>query len=150
MRPPDDIKRKAAAERLRKADADFDLADHLLAVGGAFPNAIAFNSQQAAEKYLKALLSWHQVPFPKTHDVEQLLDLIATVDAELAESLRDIIVFTPYGVELRYPGDRPDATHHEPREAVELALKVREAVIKHLKGIPQLQWRALRIALVTR
>jgi len=119
----------------RKADADLDLADHLLTEGAAFPNAIAFNSQQAAEKYLKALLTWHQVPFPKTHDLEQLLDLIATVDAGLAESLRDVIVLTPYGVELRYPGDRSDATHHEAREAVELALKVREAVIKHLKGI---------------
>jgi hypothetical protein len=44
MKPPDDIKGKVVAEWLRKADADFDLADYLLAEGAAFPNAIAFNA----------------------------------------------------------------------------------------------------------
>ncbi|HOE12382.1 MAG TPA: HEPN domain-containing protein [bacterium] len=26
-----------------------------------------FHAQQAAEKYLNALLTWHQIEFPKTH-----------------------------------------------------------------------------------
>lgn len=135
MKPPEDAKHKIVAEWLHKADADFDLADHLLAEGTAFPNAIAFNSQQATEKYLKALLVWHQVPFPKTHDLEEILDLVETVDAGLAELLRDVIVLTPYGVELRYPGDRPDATPDTAREAVELARKVKVAVSKRLKQV---------------
>jgi len=131
MRPPDEVIRKVVAEWLRKADADFSLAEHLLSEGTVFSNAIVFNSQQAAEKYLKAFLSWHQIAFPKTHDLEELLDLAQTVDRGLAESLRDVIVLTPYGVELRYPGDRPDASSGEAREAVELARKVRDSVMKH-------------------
>ncbi|RJP21529.1 MAG: HEPN domain-containing protein [Candidatus Abyssobacteria bacterium SURF_5] len=68
MRPPEDIKRKLIAEWLRKADSDTDLAEHLMAEGAAFANSIAFHSQQAAEKYLKAFLTSHQVAFPKTHE----------------------------------------------------------------------------------
>jgi len=135
MKPPEEIKRKVVDEWLGKASADFDLANHLLAEGMAFPNAIAFNSQQAAEKYLKAFLVWHQVAFQKTHDLEEILDLVETVDGGLAESLRDVIVLTPYGVELRYPGDRPDATTETAREAVELARKVRAAVMQRLDKI---------------
>jgi len=78
---------------------------------------------------LKALLTWHQVAFPKTHDLEEILDLVEAADENLAGSLRDVIVLTPYGVELRYPGDRPDATPDEVREAVDLARKVRDAVV---------------------
>ncbi len=129
MRPPEEIKQRLVAEWLRKADADYDLAQYLLDEGTAFPNAIAFASQQAAEKYLKAWLVWHQVVFPKTHDLEEILNLIETVDAALAGSLRDVIVLTPYGVEMRYPGDRPDATSEAAREALQLAGKVRQAVL---------------------
>lgn len=45
----------------------------------AFPNAIAFHCQQAAEKYLKAFLTWHQVAFSKTHDLQELLDIVEAV-----------------------------------------------------------------------
>jgi HEPN domain-containing protein len=128
MRPHEEIKRKVMAEWTRKADADFDLAEHLLADSPDFLNAIAFHCQQAVEKYLKAFLVWHQIPFPKTHDLEEILDLVETVKAGLAESLRDVIVLTPYGVELRYPGDLPDATLDFARRAVELARQVRDAV----------------------
>lgn len=132
MRPPDDTTHKIVTEWLRKANDDLNLADYLLTTGTAFPNAITFHAQQAAEKYLKALLTRHQVIFPKTHDLEQLLDLIETINNDLAATLRDIIILTPYGVELRYPGDRPDATADEAREAVLLACKVRDAIIDAL------------------
>ncbi len=134
MKPHDEIKRKLMSEWLKKADSDMKLAGHLLSAGGIYPNAITFHSQQAAEKYLKAFLTWHQVAFPKTHDLEELLDLGETVDAELAASLRDIIVLTPYGVELRYPGDRPDASPDEAREALELAEKVCKLVMQRLEN----------------
>jgi len=129
MKPLEETKRKILAEWLHKADADADVAAHLLSTDAAFPNAITFHAQQAAEKYLKAFLVWHEIDFPKTHDLEELLDLVETVDAALAASLRDVIVLTPYGVELRYPGDRPDATTGETREAVELARKVRDSIL---------------------
>ena len=131
MKQPEDVRREVVAEWLRKADADMELAEHLLH-GESFPNAIAFSSQQAAEKYLKALLSWRQVVFPKTHDLDEILNLVETTDPDLAQSLRDIVVLSPYGVELRYPGDRPDATWQDAEEAVQLADKVRAGIMDRL------------------
>jgi HEPN domain-containing protein len=125
---PRDAKRKLLGEWLHKADADLDLAEHLLSDNVVYPDAIAFHCQQAAEKYLKAFLVSCGVGFPKTHDLGELLDLIQPVQAALAESLQDVIVLTPYGVDLRYPGDRPEATAQEARDAVALARKVRAAV----------------------
>jgi len=121
-------KRKVLAEWLHKADDDLGLAEHLLGESSLYPDAIAFHCQQAAEKYLKALLVWREIPFPKTHDIKALLNLIETADATVAESLQDAVVLTSYGVEIRYPGDRPDATPEDAREAVELARKVRKAI----------------------
>jgi hypothetical protein len=37
MKPPEEVKRTIAAEWLRTANADFELAEHLLAEGTAFP-----------------------------------------------------------------------------------------------------------------
>ncbi len=132
MRPADGARLRILRDWLRKADADMALAEHLLSDAAQFTNAIAFHCQQAAEKYLKAFLTWHTTEFPKTHDLDQLLDLVRSVDASLAEGLRGAIVLTPYGVELRYPGDRPDVTPDEARQAVSLARQVRDVVLGRL------------------
>jgi len=84
--PPEDAKRKVLAGWLARAKADLDVAEHLLAEGAEFSNAVA-------------------------------------------SELQDIIILTPYGVELRYPGDRPDASPNEARQAAQLAQKVRDAVV---------------------
>jgi len=125
---PHDVRRRLVREWLHKADADLGLAEHLLTEGAAYPNAISFHSQQAAEKYLKAFLVFCDISFPKTHDLGVLLDLTQPAHADLAESLEDVIVLTPYGVQLRYPGDRPDAMSDEARQAVTLAQKARDAI----------------------
>ncbi len=148
MKQHDEVRRRLVTEWLRKANEDLAAAEHLLSEAetqadvaenipapehptlGAprYANIVAFHCQQAAEKYLKAFLTRHATEFPKTHDLEQLLDLAQTVDERLADLLRDVIVLTPYGVELRYPGDRPDVTLEQARQAVQLARKAQQAV----------------------
>ncbi|MBI5115493.1 HEPN domain-containing protein [Candidatus Poribacteria bacterium] len=61
------------------------------------------------------------------------MKVFETIDADLASFLRDVIVLTPYGVELRYPGDRPDATLEEAHRTIELARKVRESILDALR-----------------
>jgi HEPN domain-containing protein len=134
MRLPEQAKRKVVADWLLKAQNDFGLVEFLVDQGGVFPSQIAFHCQQAAEKYLKAFLTWFEVIFPKTHDLEVLLNLVAGVNAGMAKELWHVIVLTPYGVEMRYPGDRPEVTVEEAREAVELARLVRERVMGVLPG----------------
>lgn len=105
MRPPEEVKREYAA---------------------------AFHAQQAAEKFLKAVLVWHQIEFPKTHDISRLLDLVRPAAADLADGLDEAAALTSYGVEARYPGDLPEPTPDAAKEAVALARRVREAVHAHL------------------
>jgi len=129
MKQPEDAKTRIVNEWLGKANADIAVAERLLRDEAIFLNAVTFHSQQAAEKYLKALLTCWSIEFPKTHVLAKLIELVETHNATLAGSLLDAIVLTPYGVELRYPGDRPDATEDEAREAVTLARQVRDAVL---------------------
>jgi HEPN domain-containing protein len=111
------------------------VSDALVAAEPPFLYPACFHAQQAAEKYLKALLTWHQIEFPKTHAIEQLLDLVKQADAETASSLRDAVALTPYGVDIRYPGDQPEPSLEEARDAVEVARRVRDAVTNRLRGI---------------
>lgn len=136
MKPPEDVKKRLVGEWLRKANADFDLAEHLVEEESVFLNAIAFHCQQAVEKYLKALLTWWGTEFPKTHVLATLLNLIEARDTELAASLSGVIPLTPYGADLRYPGDRPDASPDQAREALELARLVRDKIVPLLPEPP--------------
>ncbi|HET6428364.1 MAG TPA: HEPN domain-containing protein [Phycisphaerae bacterium] len=136
MRPPEDARTRIVNEWRRKADADMAVADHLPSDEAVFLNAVTFHCQQAAEKYLKALLTCWGIEFPKTHVLARLIGLVETRDASLAATLLDAVVLTPYGVDLRYPGDRPDATPEEAREAIRLVRQVRDAVLPLLPEPP--------------
>lgn len=60
-----------------------------------------FHAQQSIEKALKAWLAWLGVRFPKTHDLKQLLDLLAQakVDTNGIETFVDLNAFA---VQYRY------------------------------------------------
>jgi HEPN domain-containing protein len=75
-------------------------------------------------------LTYYQIEFPKTHDVDKLLDFITTVNGTLSKSLRDVIVLTNYDVDIRYPGDFPEVTFEDTQEAIRLADKVRKLVLE--------------------
>ncbi len=128
MTPPDGTRRALVDEWLRKADEDFAVAEYLISSQRPYYGAVGFHAQQAAEKYLKAFLVHQQIEFRKTHDLDKLLDLVATAAKPSADSLRDVIVLNVYGVEIRYPADLPEMSLREAQEAVELAGRVRDAV----------------------
>lgn len=132
MRPPKEIRREQMDQWLGRANEDFGLAEHLVSENSPYLNAICFHAQQAAEKYLKAFLVHNQVEFPKTHDLVKILDLIATVDKPLAESLRDVKGLSNYGVDIRYPGDLPEISNDDARQAFKLAEKARDAIMSAL------------------
>ena len=132
MRPPEAVKRDLVRQWLAKAEEDFGVAEHLIFQESSFFTTVGFHAQQAAEKYLKAFLDWRQIEFPKTHDLDRLLDLVATGENALADLLRDTIILTDYCVEVRYPGDRREISQEEARKAVKLAKKVRDAILESL------------------
>jgi hypothetical protein len=68
-----------------------------------------------------------------------LLDRVATVNANIAESLRDADALTPFGVEVRYPSDAPAVLQGGEIEAIDRARRVRDAVMTPLQ--PYLEGR---------
>ena len=80
------------AERIAKAEGDHATAARELRARLS-PNydAVCFHAQQAAEKYLKAFLQEHEVDFPKTHNLIELLELCLPVDPTF-ELQRDLLV----------------------------------------------------------
>jgi HEPN domain-containing protein len=99
-----------------------------------YQGVIAFHCQQAVEKYIKAILVSRQIEFPKTHSIAQLLDLVATFAPDLAVDLAGTIQLTPFGVQIRYPGDFAELLPGEERAVFDLARKTREAILKLLQG----------------
>jgi HEPN domain-containing protein len=108
MKQPEDIKQEFTRQWLEKAERDYKTSGHLLSVEGMYLEAVAFHAQQAAEKYLKALLVWNQAEFPKTHDINLLFTLLSNIEPGLAAILAEAAILTAYAVEYRYPGDYPD------------------------------------------
>ena len=84
---------------------------------------------------MKAYLTQWQVEFPGTHSIREILNLVKTVDEELANDLLTASALTPYGVEVRYPGDIPEPTQQETEEALSLARKVQATVLSRLKAV---------------
>lgn len=133
MKRPEQIKGDIVKQWITKAQEDLGVAKHLVNRNASYFSAIGFHAQQAAEKFLKAFLVAHQVEFPKTHDLQELLDLVARVNHDLAESLSQVTDLNPYGVATRYPGDAPDLTAPEAEAAVSLAMRVQTAILKALE-----------------
>ncbi len=131
MRPPEEARRQLVARWLAKAEDDWRLCRRLV-TDSSYAEATAFHSQQAVEKYLKAFLTWHQVEFPKTHDIKRLLKLAGVQDPSLAEELSDAADLTAYAVEYRYPGEYAPVTRADAVEAAAVADRVREQIRRRL------------------
>ncbi|MEJ7652880.1 MAG: HEPN domain-containing protein [Chloroflexia bacterium] len=80
---------------------------------------VCFHSQQAAEKYLKALLVFHRRVPPRIHALVALLTLCVELNAELAELQPECALLADYAVEVRYLSDLLDVTAEDGRRAVE-------------------------------
>lgn len=132
MRPPDELKAELLRQWLTRAEEDFAVAERLLADKLPYLVTIGFHAQQAAEKFLKALLVARQIEFPKTHDLGQLLDLVALDDVSLSSALRTVTALNPYGAATRYPADLPELTEADAQAAVTLAALVRQRVRRAL------------------
>ena len=130
MRPHEEVKQELVRQWIAKANQDLQACATLLeATDAPFFYPSCFHAQQAAEKYFKALLTWRQIEFSKTHDIGRLLKLLETTDPDVVAGLRGAAALTPFGVEIRYPGDQPEPTANEARQALDLARDVRNTIL---------------------
>ena len=87
---------------LSKASQDELILDKLLDDSDIADEVWGFHAQQAAEKLLKALLSFHSIRFRKTHDIAELMDILIDQGFPLPDTLAEINTLTPFAVEYRY------------------------------------------------
>ena len=121
------------AQWIRYAEEDWQVARNVAAMAPPRRNAACFHCQQAAEKYLKALMQETGLVVPKEHNLEKLLDKLLPHHGMLASLRRSLRSLTPYAVNFRYPGAR--ATTRRMQAALRQAERVRTALRARL-GLP--------------
>lgn len=115
------------SEWITKAEGDFATARReLSATDNPNYDAVCFHAQQSAEKYLKAFLQEANVPFPKTHDLADLLDLAVSIEPTWTSMRSDLNTLSAFAVEYRYPGDSADLA--EAKEAFQKCEAVRKII----------------------
>ena len=62
---------------------------------------IFFHLQQCSEKFIKSLLDFYQIKFPRTHDLQSLINLLETHNIEL-NGVEKLLPLSVYAVEGRY------------------------------------------------
>ena len=117
---------------LSKGGKDLAAAEYELQADPPFADDIVFHAQQAAEKSLKAFLSWHRVPFRKTHNLIELGEACSRIDQSLESLLRRAAPLTEYAWKFRYPGDPQGATAEEAAAALATAREVFDTVVRCL------------------
>lgn len=105
-----------------KAERDFGLAFHTHKQELAYPDLICHHCQQAAEKFLKALIIYHKLPLKKTYNLKDLLDSLKMVEPSIdtrfyVEAFR----MRNYAVDVRYPDPSGDPSEADVEEALTTA-----------------------------
>jgi len=92
MKPLDPDLESLPGEWIEKAEADLEAAEQLapkVAQSARLREVVGFHCRQTVEKYLKVLLTFYQIEFPKTHELERSLTLIRATNREVADALAE-------------------------------------------------------------
>jgi len=123
--PLDEVKKADTSAWLSKARGDLAKAHHAMTAEDPFRDDAVYHCQQAIEKAMKALLTWHDVPFRKTHSLEELGRQCMAIDQSLQALVDQAVPLSEYAWKFRYPGEEELPTQDETEEA----LVVTKAVI---------------------
>lgn len=118
-------------EWVQKAEGDYAVAQQVHQGQNPVHDAICFHAQQCIEKYLKAWLQEANIPFPRTHDLKELLELIVPTFPVWGAWQADFSILSEHAVDPRYPGKfaSADDTAH----AMRICHEVRQTVREQLK-----------------
>jgi len=119
-RPPPE----SHAAWLQRARSDLALGRAALDSPDVLREDVCFHAQQCAEKALKALLVLRKTPYPRTHALEILIDLLKAADVEVPDEVDHSFSLTQYAVETRYPGEWEPVTEDEAKSALVMAAQV--------------------------
>ena len=117
---------------IRKAENDLEAARRIMADEAGCPyDTACFHCQPAVEKYLKGLLTLLNIQAPRTHDVQQLAELLPA-EKRLAVTAGELGAMNPYAVDVRYADDWRAPQRTDALRAMELAERTRAEIRKLL------------------
>lgn len=102
-------------------------------------NQVCFHSQQAAEKTLKGFLKNKSKNVPKTHFLDELLNLCIKIDNDFQALKEGCSILDDYYIPTRYPDALPGIfpeglpQQKDAQEALSILKKIMEFVNKKLK-----------------
>jgi HEPN domain-containing protein len=86
---------------------------------------LCFETQQAAEKALKAVMLARDIGFRFVHDLSEHLTLLEQNGVSVPDEVRSAAILSDYSVAARYPGPYEAVTESEFKES----LRIAEAVV---------------------
>ena len=116
----------------KKAQDDELSAKDILNNKEGAPSTVCFLAQQMAEKYLKGFLVYRKFRFPKIHQLDRLVKLCMKFDKKFIDVKKEAEYLTIFYIITRYPGDYPEFTFKEARNAFSAALKIKSFVLKKI------------------
>ncbi len=123
--------KKKVGKWFAKADEDIRAAEKLLLNDPTdVLLSIGFHCQQAVEKYLKAFLIYHEIPFLYTHDLETLRQQCSLIDTGFSHF--DFKNLTDFAVVFRYIEDTEETNKEEITEYLEIARSIKDFVRKKI------------------
>lgn len=87
---------------LRKAEQDAVIVRRAVTDSEIADEIAGFHTQQVAEKYLKAVLCKAGVTYRRTHDLQELRDLLSDSGIQPPPEMEMLLEWSPYAVEYRY------------------------------------------------
>ncbi len=117
---------------LRKAANDLRADDHEFTAVPPLLEDIVFHCQQAAEKAMKGLLTWHNRPFRKTHSLEEIGEQCLEIDSKIEPLVDRAVPLTAYAWKFRYPGEPEAPSVADAEEALVVAREVFEVILRRL------------------
>ncbi len=118
-------------EWVERAEGDYNAAMQLQHGPDPVYHVICFLAQQCAEKYLKAWLQENNIPIQRTHNLEDLLNLILPTIPAWHAWKAGLSKLSKHAVETRYLSASP--TEADTEHAMQICEEVRQTVREHLK-----------------
>jgi HEPN domain-containing protein len=87
---------------LRKARQDVVVVARGVEDAEIADEVIGFHVQQAGEKCMKAVLCARGVSYRRTHDLQELHDLLDDAGLALPDAVRELVSWSPFAVAYRY------------------------------------------------
>ncbi len=116
-------------EWVDSADHDLGSAKLIFLHLPEYFDTIAFHCQQAAEKYLKAILIHREIEFVRSHNLIYLLDLLSQKTVITEDQYDKAILLNGFSVQIRYPDKTVYLTKEELETSITIAQEFRDFTI---------------------